>query len=653
MSGLIFGGRRMRGRAIGSTILALTLAIASCSVQSGEAEYFGKTAPPEGQVLRYVSGAEPESLDPQMSTGQPETRLYMALYEGLVEYHPVTLEPIPAIAERWEVSADSTEFTFYLRRNARWSNGEPITAQDFVYTFRRGLSPELASRAAYLAYYIKYAQAYNEGGVFVRDPRTGEFLLKRDVPPSGDESAPSAEGATVIEGGAPDTPFHRFIRSPSRLVLPGTEQERARLFAANPKLKSFVAGKEFVPVRAEDIGVEAVDDYTLRITLDQPAPFFVKLLAHQLFRVVPRKAIERYGEAWTKPGNIITSGPFILQSHRPYSEIVMVRNPYYWDAANVKLDKLIFYPIEDMTTMMNLYKAGYIDATYNHTVPTGWVDFVRRLKDYMDAPEASISYVMINTTRPPMNDIRVRRAFSLAIDRQALAKYLRVVKPLTAFSPEGIFPNYPQPKGEDFNPELARKLLAAAGYRDAAGNYDPSKFPVSEVEYVYNTSDRNKEVAEFLQAQWKQNLGLTIPIRNMEWKTFLDYRAKLNYKGFARGAWVSDYMDPNTFLSLFYTRGGDNGTGWWDPKYMRLLDQANRTLDPQRRYELLAKAEKYLLDACPIIPLATYATNWLKKPYVKGMYPNPMTLHPWKFVYIEHDPAKWDRGMPQMAEVVR
>lgn len=632
-----------------TTTLFLALAVASCSVQTGDAEFFGAVTPPAGQVMRYVSGSEPESLDPQMSTGQPEARLYMALYEGLTEYHPVTSEPIPAIAERWEANADSSEFIFYLRKDARWSNGEPITAQDFVYSFRRGLAPELASRSAYMAYYIKYAQAYNEGGVFVRDPRTGNFLLERDVPSAEGESKksdPTSETSAAAENPAFDTPFHRFIHSPTRLVLPGTEKERAALFKTNPKIAELVAGKEFVPVRAEDIGVEAIDDYTLRITLTQSAPFFVGVLPHQFFRVVPRQAIERYGEAWTKPQNIITSGPFILQSHRPYNEIVLVKNPYYWDAARVRLEKLIFYPLEDITTMMNLYKSGQVDATYNHTVPTGWIDFIRPLKDYMDAPEVAIGYIQVNTTRPPMNDVRVRRAFSLAIDRQALAKYQRVVKPLTAFTPEGIFPNYPQPKGADFNPELARKLLAEAGYRDEAGNYDPRKFPADQVEYLYNTSDRNKEVAEFLQAQWKQNLGITVSLRNMEWRTFLDRRSKLDYKGFARGGWVGDYLDPFTFLGLFYSKGGDNGTGWWDPKYVRMLDQANHTLDPQRRYALLAEAEKYLLEAQPVIPLFTNASNWMKKPYVKGLYPNPMTMHAWKFVYIEHDPAKWDRGMP-------
>ena len=440
------------------------------------------------------------------------------------------------------------------------------------------------------------------------------------------------------------------MQSPARLVLPSDEKKRAAAIAANPKLKAAIEGKEFVPVKAEDMGVEAIDDYTLRLTLTQPAPFFIGLLPYQLFRLVPRKAIEKHGVAWTEPANIVTSGPFKLQTWRPYNELIVVRDPMYWDAANVKLDQINFYPLEDSTTMMNLYKAGEVDGVLNHTVPTGWVDLIRPLKDYMDAPEVATTYVMINTTKPPMNDKRVRKAFNMAIDKVALADYQRVVKPLTAFTPEGIFPNYPQPKGDPFDPEKAKKLLAEAGFRDASGNFDPKKFPVKDVEYTYNTQERNKQIAEFLQAQWKQNLGITIPLKNMEWKTFLNYRSKLEYKGTIRGAWVGDYMDPFTFLNLFTTLEGDNGTGWTDPTYVAMLDEANRTLDPQKRYELLAKAEAILLDAQPILPLFTNATNWVKKPYVKGLYPNPQTLHPWKFVYIEHDAAKWDRGLPKTTE---
>ena len=531
--------------------------VAGCTTSAEDTPYFGRTVAPEGQVLRYISGSEPESLDPHVSSGQPEARLYVGLFDGLTEYHPETGQPIPALAERWEANSDNSAFVFHLRE-AKWSNGDPITAQDFVYSLRRALAPEFASRTAYLAYYVEGAQAYNEGK--------------------------------------------------------GT---------------------------AEDVGVEAIDDRTVRYTLAQSVPFFPGLVAHQFFRPVPRKAVEAYGQAWTQPANIVTSGAYTLKTWQPYNKLVYVRSPTYWDAAAVKLDQITFYPLEDATTMMNLYKAGEVDALYNHVPPAAWIDILRTTEDHMDKPEAAIDYYMLNTTKPPMTDIRVRKAFNMSIDKAGLAAYQRTIKPLTAFSPEGIFPGYPQPAGDPFDPARAQALLAEAGYRDAAGRYDPSKFPIGDVELTYNTTERNRQIAEYVQAQWKQNLRLTVPLKNMEWKTFLDYRAKLEYKGVARTGWVGDYMDPYTFLDLFTTKAGDNGTGWSTPEFVNAVRAANREGDPQKRYVLLANAEKMLLDAQPVIPLATSSTNWMKKPYVKGMYANPITIHAWKFVYIEHDPAKW------------
>ena len=647
---------------VGLALLASVIALSySCAVTARNEEFFGKTVPPQRDIMRYVTGDEPESLDPAVSTGQPEARIYMALYEGLVEYDPKTLHPIPALAERWDINNDSSEFTFHLRQTGRWSNGDPIDANDFVYSFRRALSPELASRNAYLAYYIKYSQAYNEKALFVRDQQSGQFLLTKDFedsespePLSSKPLAGEAEYRATAEESTPDadSAFHQFMHSPTRLTLPGSEKARTKLLDANPKLKAAVAGKEFVPVKAEDIGVEAVDKYIVRISLAQPAPFILGLLPHQVFRLVPRKAIEQYGDRWTDPQHIVTCGPFKLKSWRPYDSLVLERDPMYWDAATVRLEELHFYPMADNPSIMNLYKVGEIDAVLNHTVPNAWLEVVRTKKDYMDAKEAAIDYLQINVTQPPMNDVRVRKAFNYAIDKNAWATWRKIVKPLTAFTPEGIFPNYPQPKGDEFNPERARQLLGEAGYpvvKNDDGSYSCPKFPVKDVEYIYNTQESNKAMAEWMQAQWKQNLGITVSLRNMESKTFLNARAKLEYKGFSRGGWSADYMDPFTFLSLFYT-GGESGTGWLDPKYVAMLDEANRTLDPQKRYELLAQAEKYMLDAQPVIPIDTAAVNWVKKPYVKGMYPNPGGLFAWKFVYIERDQAKWDHGTPNIAE---
>ncbi len=649
----------------GLAITSLVFGAISCRALATNEEFFGKTTPPARNLLRYVNGAEPETLDPAVSSGQPEARIYMALYEGLVEYDPKSLNAIPAIAERWDVNNDSSELVFHLRKNARWSNGDPIDAHDFVYSIRRAISPEVLSRTAALAYYIKYAQALNQKSVFVRDPRTTQFLLDQDFPAGGaalseplsqkslEANEREYEPTAAQPEPHPDTAFHHLMHSPGRLVLPADEKERNKLLAGDPKLGAAVAGKEFVKVTAEDIGVEAVDDYTVRISLSQPAPYFVDLMAHQLFRLVPRKIIEKYGEAWTDQANIVTCGPFKLKSWKPYNELVVERDPMYWDAAKVNLDEIRFYYSIDHSTSMNLYKVGEADAITNHGVPNPWLDVIRPKKDFMDAAESAITYLLINTTQPPMNDLRVRRAFNMAIDKATYSKAKQTTKPLSAFTPEGIFVGYPQPKGDPFDPEQARELLGEAGYpvtRASDGSFQCEKFPAEGLTLIFASHTANKALSEFMQAQWMQNLGITISLSNMESKTYMAARSKLEYKGFALALWGADYMDPTTFLNIFLTPGGDNGSGWWDQKYVDLLEEANHTIDRQKRYELLAKAEKYMLDAQPMIPIETPSVNWVKKPYVKGLYPNPTSLFAWKFVYIERDPAKWDYKTPSLAD---
>ncbi|MCM3871139.1 MAG: peptide ABC transporter substrate-binding protein, partial [Pyrinomonadaceae bacterium] len=483
--------------AIVLVIVVSLLFSSSACVSTENEEFFGSTVPPKGNILRYVNGAEPESIDPAISSGQQEARIYMALYEGLVEYDPKSLDAIPAIAERWDVNNDSSEFVFHLRRNARWSNGEPINAQDFVYSIRRSLTPAVESRSAGLAYPIRYAEAFNAGAVFVRDPASNQFLLEKDF--AGDELALEVLGQkplgmnereyepTALQPTAErDTPFHQLMHSPARLVLPGAEKDRNKVLESNPRLQAAVAGKELVKVKAEDVGVEPVDDYTVRISLTGSVPYFTELVAHQIFRLVPRKVIEKYGVRWTDPANIVTSGAFKLKSWMPYSEVVVERNPMYWDAANVHLDEIHFYVSNDHPASMNLYKVGSADAVVNHAVPNAWLDLVRPKKDYMDAAEAAITYVLINVTQPPMNDLRVRRAFNMSIDKINYAKSRKITKPLNAFTPEGIFVGYPQPKGEEYDPKAARELLGEAGYpvvQQPDGTYQCEKFPAEEIRF--------------------------------------------------------------------------------------------------------------------------------------------------------------------------
>ena len=613
---------------------------AACSGVPEDSQFFGRVTPPEGQHLRYISGPEPQSLDPQIGTGQPESRIYNALYDALAEHHPQTNQPRPSIATSWEANHDNTEFVFHLRESAQWSDGDPIRAEDFVYSWRRALSPELAAPNAYMAYHIKYAAEYNAAEVFVRDPATGRYVVRDDA------GNPALEEPAGAHAGLDS--FRRLMLGPLRVTLPGDAPGREAALRADPKLAAFVAGKELVLVTAEDIGVEAVDPLTLRVSLIQPVPFFPGLTTHQFLRPVPRQAVEAHGSDWTDIKNIVTSGSHHLAEYKPYDKLVVAKSPTFWESDRVRLETITFYIMEDATTMMNLYKTGEVDALYNHTVPIAWIDMIRPLADYMDAPENAIEYYVFNTTKPPMDDVRVRKAFNAAIDKQALVEFKGTGKPLTAFTPEGLYPGYEQPEGDRFDVARARRLLAEAGYADANGEYDPSKFPSNQVQLTYNTNENNRQVAEFVQAQWRQNLGITVPLKNMEWQAYLEDTRTLNFNGVARRGWVGDYMDPYTFLELFATPTGNNGSGWFDTEFVAKLEEANLKQDPLERYRLMAEAEAMILEAQPVIPLYTNSTSWVKKPYVKGMYPNPGTQFPWKFIYIERDPERWDYGMPSL-----
>jgi oligopeptide transport system substrate-binding protein len=787
-------------------LIVLSSFLVSCT-SSANSKYFGQTAAPSDNVLRYITGSEPESLDPQFVTGQPEARIMMALWDGLVEYHPKTMEPIPAIAERWELSPDGTEYIFYLRKNAKFSNGDAITAKDFVYSFRRGLSPELASRNANLAYYIKYAEGYNANRAFVKNA-DGSFLLKADLEEKKEGEAPKTVAEVKPDNFGAQTEFHKYIDSPERATVSSDPFTLAReiepsaklkevfkfypkdlknasgfankvkngqdkfsqflrqninqaaldacagatcddankqliaddlnkllagdsLFNQQPQLsenaqklqkkladenkkredanakideevakltdeakkqeklkakkkpieKLFYAnryvleetfGEEvekapIVDVKAEDIGIEAIDDYTVRLKLYQSAPFFLGLLAHQFFRVLHEPSITKFGKNWLKPENIVTSGAFKVSVYKPYDELVVVKDPNNWDAANVRLDGIEFYPLDEQTTMQNLYKAGKVDATYNHTVPAAWNEVVREFKsEYSLHPEVAVEYYSLSVKKPPMDNIKVRQALALAIDRDALAKFRKTIKPLVDFTPQGIFPKYEEArtkvytellkkdgssleewKARKFDAEKARKTLAEAGYpvQGAQGSFSCPTFPGDKVNITYNTAESNQKVAEFIQAQWKQNLGINVSLKNMEFKTFLPYRSAVEYEGAVRNGWVGDYMDPFTFLNLFYSPQNDGATGWYDPEYDKLLDAANQEIDEMKRYEMLAAAEYYVMKQQIVIPLGVPGTSWMKKPYVKGMYPNPGTLHPWKFVYIERDTNKWTDNM--------
>jgi oligopeptide transport system substrate-binding protein len=256
---------------------------------------------------------------------------------------------------------------------------------------------------------------------------------------------------------------------------------------------------------------------------------------------------------------------------------------------------------------------------------------MRTKKDYQTSAFLALEYYLINTTKPPFDDVRVRKALNMAIDKQAICDFRANGQiPATRMTPPNL-PGYTGPEGDPYDPERARQLLAEAGYpggRDKDGRQ-------LRVEIVYNTLESIKQNAQLAQSHLRNNLGIEVELVNQEWKVYLSSISRLSYSSLARRSWIGDYVDPNTFLDLMLSASVNNGSGWKDPEYDRMLFEANAQTDPARRLELLAAAEKRVLDAQPLIPVYFGAANYLRKPYVTGVTPNLLDVHPVKFWGIE------------------
>lgn len=507
--------------------------------------YFGSTTPPAENVFRFNNGAEPETVDPALAVGQPDGRVCRILFEGLAVPDPVTLAPLPGQAERWELSRDGLTYTFHLRPGLTWSDGRPLTARDFVWSWLRVLRPETASRYAALLYPIANAEAFNRG----------------------------------------------TLRDESR------------------------------------VGVRAADDTTFIVTLDHPVAFFPYLTEFYTYLPVPRQAIEAYGPRWTLPQNIVTNGPFRLAAWRQGDRFEFARSPRYWDAAHVGLDRVIAYPIEDLNTSVNLYKAGVIDWTTSGFIPSQFLPYLRGYSDFQHAPYDGIWYFSINVTRKPLDNIWVRRALNYATDREAIARDVLHGTRFAwgNFTPMG-YPGYMAPPGIRFDAAKARDCLARAGYPGGRG------FP--KISILTNTSEDSRRIMEALQEMWKRTLNIDVELVNEEWGSYLQSCTTLHYD-IAKRSWIGDYLDPSTFLGTMVTGDGNNRSGWGDPRYDALLRAAGVEVDPAKRMRMLSEAEGILLDAAPLIPIYHMTVNDLVKPWVRGITPNALDTHPLKFVWID------------------
>jgi oligopeptide transport system substrate-binding protein len=396
------------------------------------------------------------------------------------------------------------------------------------------------------------------------------------------------------------------------------------------------------------VGVHAPDRRTVRVELNNPTPFFLDLCAFATLAVVPRPAIEKYGDRWLMSQPVPVSGPYELVYWRLNDRIRLRKNPRYWDAPNTSVALVDFLPIGSATTALNLYETGGADIVWDKDlVPVELIDVLGKRPDFHHYSELGSYFLRINTTRKPFDDPRVRRALNMAVDKERITRKITRAGELPAdcLTPPGIA-RYHSPRGPAYNPAKARQLLAEAGFPGGKG------FP--RFQYLFNAAagggaNIHAKIAVELQQMWRDELGLDMELRQTEWGTYLDAEEKLEYD-VCRGSWIGDYNDPDTFLNIFVSNSGNNRTGWTNTVYDGLIDSADRELDPLRREKYFQQAETLLItDGAPIIPIYFYVGfNYYNTNRIRGIYGNIVDMHPLNAIWMagQPPPARWARESP-------
>ncbi|WP_294360675.1 peptide ABC transporter substrate-binding protein [uncultured Clostridium sp.] len=505
----------------------------------------------DGQVLTYNLGADSKTLDPALNSSVDGGIVLSNAFEGLCRTDKND-KAIKGGAESWTISDDQLTYTFKLRKDAKWSNGDPVTAHDYEYAWKRVLNPDTAAEYAYQMYYIKGAEAYNTG--------------------SGS---------------------------------------------------------------ADEVGVKAVDDYTLEVQLESPTSYFLELTAFPCYFPVDKKVVEADSNWATKVDTYVSNGPFELKEWKLKDSLVFEKNKNYYDTDKVKLDKLVMKMVTDSTSASATYKAGDFDMI--DVVPTSEVEAGLADGSYTKFPNLGTYYLSINVTgenesdevKKALQNDKVRKALNLAIDRDSIVK--NVTKggeiPAYSFVPEGI----PGAVGKDFTKkkyyktsgdvEEAKKLLAEAGYKDGEG------FPT--ITLLYNQEGAHGDIMQAVADMWKKKLGINVSLSQQEWKVFQTTRTDKNYN-IARDGWLGDYIDPMTFLDLYTSTSSLNNSGFSSSEYDKLIADAKSETDATKRDELLHQAEDMLMEDMPIIPLYYYTQIKGVKSYVKDVRVSPLG-----FVYFD------------------
>ncbi len=524
----------MKNRLLLLVPLLLLAALAVTSCQPGDVD----TTP----TLHRGLGAEPESLDPHKGRSTQALDVLRDIGEGLVGYTP-TGELIPAAAERWEVNEDGTTYTFYLRPEARWSNGDPVTAGHFVFALRRLVDPATA------AFYAQFLE---------------------DVVNASD----------------------------------------------------IVAGEK----APETLGVEAGDDLTLKLYLDRPTPYVLSLLTHPSTFPVHPGSVAEHGDAFARPGRLLSNGAYVLEDLKPGSVVSLTRNEHYWNNARTSIDRVTYHILTEDMAELNRYRAGELHIT--SIVPADAFESVKQ--QYADqlrvAPSLGVYYYGYNLTKAPFrNAPELRQALSMAIDRDVLVEKIlgRGEKPAYSWVPPGIS-NYEPPvmsftslTQEERN-NVARRLLAEAGY----GPDNPLEF-----ELRYNTSDMHRRIAVAVQGMWRDALGVEATLVNEEFQVLLANMRAREITQVFRSSWLGDYNDAHTFLSIMQSDSSSNMPGYASLDYDALMDRAAAQADLESRRRYLEEAERELLADHAVIPLYFYVRQHLVSPAVRGWGDNILDYH--------------------------
>ncbi|WP_107923124.1 peptide ABC transporter substrate-binding protein [Lysinibacillus parviboronicapiens] len=498
----------------------------------------GSSETASSKELNLVVASEPPSLHPQLATDSTSSAVLINVFEGLTRLD-ADGKPTPAIAEKWDVSEDGLTYTFNLR-DAKWTNGDPVVAGDFVYAWKWALNPENLSEYASVFYPIKGAEAYNLG-----------------------------EGS------------------------------------------------------ADDVAIKAEDDKTLVITLANPTAYFLELTAFKTYLPVNQKVVEGNDEWYTDAGeNYVTNGPFTLDDWKHNDSLVLKKNADYWDAANVALETVNIGMVENESTAVTMFKKGEIDylGSPYQTVALDAIDGFKADKSLQIADYAAIYWYKFNTKDKITGNANIRKALTLAIDRQGLIDNITKgeQKPALGMVPAAIS-GFEEDRGyyKDNDMEGAKAALEA-GMKEL-GITDPSQIKIN---VSFNTSEAHAAIAQYIQEGWSKNLGITVGLDNSEWQVYLEKLNVLDYQ-VGRMGWIADYNDAYTFLEMYDTaENGNNDTGWENAQFKDLLKQSVAEIDPAKRLEHLKQAEAIAMTELPIAPIYYYTNLYVKNDKVQNMAPD-------------------------------